>query len=134
TAEEQPDEPELYATVSMSAVSVPAADLVADEGMEPSLAEQPADVMHVSFEAADQVEAPEAEAMPDAQPIPEAEAMPDAQPMPEVEPMEGEPTPEADVAPEPPHELVAAPDSPYSTEVVEPDWFADGDFTWLEAA
>jgi hypothetical protein len=24
--------------------------------------------------------------------------------------------------------------SPYSTDVVEPDWFADGDFTWLEAA
>jgi hypothetical protein len=24
--------------------------------------------------------------------------------------------------------------SPYTTEVVEPDWFADGDFTWLEAA
>ena len=25
-------------------------------------------------------------------------------------------------------------DSPYSTDVVEPDWFADGDFAWLEAA
>jgi len=24
--------------------------------------------------------------------------------------------------------------SPYSTEVVEPDWFADGDFAWLDAA
>lgn len=24
--------------------------------------------------------------------------------------------------------------SPYTTDVVEPDWFADGDFTWLEAA
>ncbi len=22
----------------------------------------------------------------------------------------------------------------YSTDVVEPDWFADGDFSWLEAA
>jgi hypothetical protein len=26
-----------------------------------------------------------------------------------------------------------AAESPYTTEVVEPDWFADGDFTWLDA-
>ncbi|HET6380089.1 MAG TPA: hypothetical protein VFH63_03520 [candidate division Zixibacteria bacterium] len=40
-----------------------------------------------------------------------------------AEPMPEEPTPE----PEP-----AAEASPYTTDVVEPDWFADGDFTWLE--
>ncbi len=28
----------------------------------------------------------------------------------------------------------SSPPSPYSTEVVEPDWFAEGDFTWLDAA
>ncbi len=32
---------------------------------------------------------------------------------------------------EPPKTAAA---SPYSTEVVEPDWFADGDFAWLDAA
>ncbi len=53
-------------------------------------------------------------------------------------------TPEAQVVPEA-HEVVeeasapeeeapaAAADSPYTTEVVEPDWFADGDFNWLGA-
>ena len=98
---EQPDEPELYATVSMSAVSVPATSLVADEDEPADLIDEPeptSEVMDVSFEAVGEVEEPE------------------------------------QAAPEPPHELVAAPDSPYSTEVVEPDWFADGDFTWLEAA
>jgi hypothetical protein len=29
-----------------------------------------------------------------------------------------------------PHE---ASDSPYTTDVIEPDWFADGDFAWLES-
>ncbi len=40
-----------------------------------------------------------------------------------------------------PEELTAEAESPepsvpsyYSTDVVEPDWFADGDFSWLEAA
>jgi nicotinate-nucleotide--dimethylbenzimidazole phosphoribosyltransferase len=34
----------------------------------------------------------------------------------------------------PEEEAPAAPvDSPYTTEVVEPDWFADGDFNWLDA-
>jgi hypothetical protein len=40
-----------------------------------------------------------------------------------------EPEPPPSVAPTPP-----AAASPYSTEVVEPDWFADGDFAWLDAA
>ena len=38
--------------------------------------------------------------------------------------------PEAPVA-EAPSASIA---SPYSTELVEPDWFADGDFSWLEQA
>ncbi len=29
---------------------------------------------------------------------------------------------------------VDEPPSPYSTDVIEPDWFADGDFSWLDAA
>ena len=33
--------------------------------------------------------------------------------------------------PEPPQPSVP---SYYTTDVVEPDWFADGDFSWLEAA
>ena len=102
------EEPELYATVSMSAISVPAAGLVAqeDEGnLLADEAEPAADVMEVSFEPA---QPPEAMATTD-----------------EVA---------APAEPEPPHELVAAPGSPYSTDVIEPDWFADGDFTWLEAA
>jgi hypothetical protein len=33
-----------------------------------------------------------------------------------------------------PEQAGEAPHSPYSAEVVEPDWFADGDFTWLDAA
>ena len=37
-------------------------------------------------------------------------------------------------APTPPPEPAAATLPGYSTDVVEPDWFADGDFTWLEAA
>jgi hypothetical protein len=36
-------------------------------------------------------------------------------------------------APEPAPAAAAATDSPYTTEVVEPDWFADGDFMWLDA-
>jgi len=42
-----------------------------------------------------------------------------AEPTPEVEPPSPPPTPAG---------------SPYSTDVVEPDWFADGDFAWLDAA
>jgi hypothetical protein len=42
--------------------------------------------------------------------------------------------PEADATAGEPAEPVVRADSPYSTEIVEPDWFADGDFTWLEAA
>jgi hypothetical protein len=69
------------------------------------------------------------EVIADEQPVPEAES--------EAAPLE---------EPEPPSEqtqqLVAEPEQPvaravpsiYSSEVIEPDWFADGDFTWLDAA
>jgi hypothetical protein len=68
---------------------------------------------------------------------------------PELEPMEASVEPEAETqvaeATFEPIETVAEPPqvepeesevsrSPYTTDVVEPDWFADGDFTWLEAA
>ena len=47
----------------------------------------------------------------------------------EPEPVEGVGEPEpASARPE------ATATSPYTTEIVEPDWFADGDFTWLETA
>jgi hypothetical protein len=41
-------------------------------------------------------------------------------------------TPDVMAAEEPPP-APAEPASPYTTEVVEPDWFADGDFSWLDA-
>jgi hypothetical protein len=42
------------------------------------------------------------------------------------------PTPDV-LAAEEPSPAPAEPASPYTTEVVEPDWFADGDFSWLDA-
>jgi hypothetical protein len=47
-----------------------------------------------------------------------------------VEVQPGEEPLEAEPAAEPVAEVT---DSPYTTDVIEPDWFADGDFTWLEA-
>jgi hypothetical protein len=47
-----------------------------------------------------------------------------------------EPAPEApppSAAIELPTPQIFEPPSPYTTEVVEPDWFADGDFAWLDA-
>ena len=56
----------------------------------------------------------------------------------ETEASRGAAPPEEATAPEPaadeaPSEPIVRDMSPYSTEIVEPDWFADGDFTWLEA-
>jgi hypothetical protein len=62
----------------------------------------------------------------------EAPTEPAATPEPEREPEpESASKPQAQEAEAP---AAQAARSPYSTEVVEPDWFADGDFTWLEAA
>jgi hypothetical protein len=93
----------------------------------------------------------EAEAIvaePASPPEPEAVAVADeplAQAVREEEPMaEQEPVPEAVAEPEPMADDTAdggaeeaAPDveqPSYSAVVVEPDWFADGDFAWLDAA
>jgi hypothetical protein len=116
-SEEPLEEPELFATVSMPAVSVPAAGLIADTEDELASDEGEStlsDVVEISFAAAD------------------VAAEDEAQPLPEV--AEPAVTEAAQAVAEGTHELVAAPGSPYSTDVVEPDWFADGDFTWLEAA
>jgi hypothetical protein len=53
------------------------------------------------------------------------------------EPAEQEPIAASDLAVEAPEadQPVAEPEAPtYSAVVVEPDWFADGDFAWLDAA
>ena len=50
-------------------------------------------------------------------------------------PLAVEPAPELTPAPEPEAvESTMAIASAYSAEVVEPDWFADGDFVWLDAS
>jgi hypothetical protein len=51
----------------------------------------------------------------------------------EVDSVEASPPPETVPEAQPEH-AAEVPHSPYSAEVVEPDWFADGDFTWLDAA
>ena len=58
---------------------------------------------------------------PSAAELPQRAAQPDASP-PVAEPAPPSEVPEAPAA------------SAYTTEVVEPDWFADGDFAWLDAA
>ncbi|HEX2194254.1 MAG TPA: hypothetical protein VHK63_04760 [Candidatus Limnocylindria bacterium] len=61
-----------------------------------------------------------------------------AAPMPDLADEPAVPSPEVNsdaLGDEPtPISQAAGPPSPYSTDVVEPDWFADGDFTWLEAS
>jgi hypothetical protein len=112
-------EPVAEASFVEPAAATPAQELV-DE--EPSVDAQPPElVTEPAEETADQERVHEAEPQPEAAvEIEEAGAEPDAAGV-------GESEPEA-AAP------VGSAPSPYTTEVVEPDWFADGDFTWLEAA
>jgi hypothetical protein len=108
------------------------------EFAEPEPVPQPEVVAPVEAE----IEAPAAEAeqlIAEEAIEPAAEAFAEyvePEPMPQPDAVEPEASAPSEIPkpPEQPHELVAAPGSPYSTEVVEPDWFADGDFTWLEAA
>ncbi|HEX6127562.1 MAG TPA: helix-turn-helix domain-containing protein [Candidatus Limnocylindria bacterium] len=76
-------------------------------------------------EAAEESAPPEAEQAASAPPMAEPEEEPPAPTTMEFE-VEEEPRPEPTAEPQAP--------SVYSTEVVEPDWFADGDFTWLDAS
>jgi hypothetical protein len=117
------------------AAAVAAEDLVAEE---PSMAAGPA-VLPAEPPAPPQQEA---ELVTPPTVVVEAEPEPVAAAEPEPEPeAEAEAEPERVAAAEPEPEPEARPafaaetaSSPYTTEVVEPDWFADGDFTWLEAA
>ena len=68
-----------------------------------------------------EAQAPEADLPAAELPAPEAVAEPPEPAEPESEPAT------AELEPRP-----VEPASPYTTEVVEPDWFADGDFTWLD--
>ncbi len=104
--------------------------------MEPTAAEQTADEP-TSAEAA----APEfvAEATLESvvvsvpEPAPEAVREPPAIPSEEVTPpASADEAPKVDEAPKADEAPNLA--GPYSTEMVEPDWFADGDFSWLEQA
>jgi hypothetical protein len=125
--------PEVFTEASMPAISVPTAGLVADAdestGAEAAYeADAEAalpDVIEVSYvtlaEADEGTESTPVDALESEAGITEPE-VPEAIAEPAIE------------APEGTHELLAAPDSPYSADVIEPDWFADGDFTWLEAA
>jgi hypothetical protein len=113
------------------AAAVPAEELVAEEppqAMEPPAYEPPPYVPEPEPESMLQAES-EGEPMPGPQAGPEpehdiaTEVVTNVEaPSPAPEPAEPAPIPK-DAAP-----------SPYTTEVVEPDWFADGDFSWLEAA
>ncbi|HEX3218448.1 MAG TPA: hypothetical protein VHU77_00225 [Candidatus Limnocylindria bacterium] len=129
------DMSDVLVEASMPAISVPAAGLVADaeEAYEGEDQAEVPDVIEVSYVTLTEVEEEPAEEI---QPQAEAEAA--APPEPAPAPLEPAAEPELEQEPEPEpqgtHELLAAPDSPYSADVVEPDWFADGDFTWLEAA
>jgi hypothetical protein len=89
------------------------------EPAEPTDREEPAHEL-VASEEAEEPTPPEERQAAFAPPMAELEAEPPATAS------EIETEPEPTDAPEPP--------SVYSTEVVEPDWFADGDFTWLDAS
>jgi len=92
-------------------------------------AEPPMDTEAVATESSEATTEPEAIAEPED----EAESAmgADAAALAATDPAPApEPPAEAETA-EPPEASVP---SYYSTDVVEPDWFADGDFSWLEAA
>ena len=108
-----------------------AADVVRDEDADEAEAEPEAmpAAFAPSIEAVEEAVAPvEPEALPPARAADEPES---AQPEPEPHAAEPEPEPQAAESAEPAEP--EQPPSPYTTEVVEPDWFADGDFTWLDA-
>jgi hypothetical protein len=155
------EEPEVFTDASMAALSVPAEGLVADaeEPWEAEASAEIPDVMEVSFvtaaedgeselppeaggDWAEEADAAEAalneaalteEALTEDAIIESAPVEPAPQPAAEAHQVTAPTAPEP-ALPEGTHELLSAPDSPYSADVVEPDWFADGDFTWLEAS
>jgi len=95
-------------------------------------------VAEVEALVADDVAEPPAEE--EQAPEPFAAQAPDAEPM-VAEPMVAEAMPEAPEVDErgdepeaPPVATSAYPSDTYTTDVIEPDWFADGDFSWLDAA
>ena len=98
------------------------------------------DASRAAEEATVEAQAPAVEA----EPVAEPQAVSEAEAAPEAAEVETESTPEAEGAePETAAERpVVVEEEPaqasvpayYSTDVVEPDWFADGDFSWLEAA
>jgi hypothetical protein len=113
------------------------AALQRDAEIAPEPAEEPAEPS---------VPAPQAEAVPPEEELvaeePQAAFAPPIEAVEEAAPVEETPTPEPEA--EPADEAgasaeeaglpeVEGPLSPYTTDVVEPDWFADGDFAWLDA-
>jgi hypothetical protein len=74
-----------------------------------------------------------AETESEPEPIPEAEPQPAAALETEQTGAETDAAGTGEAEPDEAPPVASAP-SPYTTEIVEPDWFADGDFTWLEAA
>jgi hypothetical protein len=91
--------------------------------MEATAAQQTADEPTPGEAAAPQLVAePTLESVVESVPEPAPESVGEPPAIPADEPMPPAPEDEAPLA------------GPYTTEMVEPDWFADGDFSWLEQA
>jgi hypothetical protein len=100
-------------------------ELVEPEVAEPELVEPAAaDDIQAAF-------APPIESAEEAMAAPPDVSEPEAAPTPDEPPVGTEPESTTEI--ETPSVEAVGPPSPYTTEVVEPDWFADGDFTWLDA-
>lgn len=110
SAEPEPADAHWVEAVSLDALAL-------DEGVAAQLADV-ADVAEPHLEEAPPSEPAAEPPAREPEPVMEVEAVPSP-----------EPVRAAELPPEP-----AAPTGRYSTDVVEPDWFADGDFTWLDAA
>jgi hypothetical protein len=137
------------AAAELAAEEAPAAEVAEEIDAESVVEEISAEAAPDEEVPAEEIsaEAPPDDAIPAIEAVPEeAEALGAVAVTPEV--AEGE-APTAEIADEvaaesppdevaaesPPDEVAAEAEAPtYSTVVVEPDWFADGDFAWLDAA
>jgi hypothetical protein len=118
-SELEPPNPAAEASFVEPAAATSAQQLVVEEPLVD--VQPPVQAAELAAETATELELPEAEPQP-------AAALESEQAGDEPE-ASGAGKAEPDAAP-----MAAPAPSPYTTEVVEPDWFADGDFTWLEAA
>ena len=138
TAEPPPDteavttEAEAVSVAPLAAESEPVAEPepVAELPPEPDAGVEPDVIEDVAAEAATDAETRLAEAV---EPVAEIDAGAGEETV-EAAIEEAQAADEVSAEAETSEQPQASVPSYYSTDVVEPDWFADGDFSWLEAA